>query len=64
MRCALMNVTPLPEEAQFMGSGDAADRPSSDIERHLPNPANEPLRAAAGTMVAALNTLQWTGETC
>jgi lanthionine synthetase-like protein len=43
-------------------SSEAADRLFAAIERNIPNPTNEALWAAPGTMVAAWQMLQWTGE--
>jgi len=43
-------------------SGEAADRLFAAIERNIPNPSNEALWAAPGTMVAAWHMLNWTGE--
>ncbi len=43
-------------------SSDAADRLAAAIESNIPNPTNEALWAAPGTMVAAWHMLQWTGE--
>ncbi len=45
-------------------TGDAAlaDRLHDAIARNIPNPTNEALWAAPGTMVAAWHMLQWTGE--
>ena len=43
-------------------SHDAADSLSVSIERNIPNPTNEALWAAPGTMVGAWHMLQWTGE--
>ena len=39
-----------------------ADRLHEAIERNIPNPTNEALWAAPGTMLAALHMLRWTGE--
>lgn len=44
------------------GSAEAADRMYASIERNIPNPANEALWAAPGTMVAALHMFRITGE--
>lgn len=43
-------------------SEEAADRLYAAIERNIPNPVNEALWAAPGTMVGALHMLEWTGE--
>jgi lanthionine synthetase-like protein len=43
-------------------SSEAADRLFAAIERNIPNPTNEALWAAPGTMVAAWHMLAWTGE--
>ena len=43
-------------------SSEAADRLFAAIERNIPNPTNEALWAAPGTMVAAWQMLQWTDE--
>lgn len=43
-------------------SNEAADRLRASIERNIPNPANEALWAAPGTMVGALHMFEWTGE--
>jgi len=43
-------------------SSEAADRLFAAIERNIPNPTNEALWAAPGTMVAAWQMLQWTEE--
>jgi hypothetical protein len=43
-------------------SNEAADRLFAAIERNIPNPTNEALWAAPGTMVAAWHMLKWTGE--
>ena len=47
---------------RLTGSADAADRLWSVVESNIPNPTNEALWAAPGTMVAAWHMLQWTGE--
>ena len=47
---------------RMTGSSDAADRLWTCIDRNIPNPTNEALWAAPGTMVAAWHMLQWTGE--
>ncbi|MFO1312966.1 MAG: LanC-like protein [Burkholderiales bacterium] len=44
------------------GSAEAADRMHASIERNIPNPTNEALWAAPGTMVAALHMFRRTGE--
>jgi hypothetical protein len=41
---------------------DAADRMYDAIAGNIGNPTNEPLWGAAGTMIAALDMWQWTGE--
>jgi hypothetical protein len=43
-------------------SRDAAARLRLAIERNIPNPVNEALWAAPGTMLGALQMLEWTGE--
>ena len=43
-------------------SSEAVDRLFAAIERNIPNPTNEALWGAPGTMVAAWQMLQWTGE--
>jgi hypothetical protein len=43
-------------------SHDAADRLFAAIERNIPNPTNEALWAAPGTMVGAWHMFEWTGE--
>ncbi len=43
-------------------SAKTADRLWSAIEENIPNPINEALWAAPGTMVGALHMLEWTGE--
>ncbi len=47
---------------RLTGSDEAAGRLAAAIERNLPNPTNEALWAAPGTMVAAWHMLAWTGE--
>jgi lanthionine synthetase-like protein len=47
---------------RLTGSAAAADRLYAAIERNIPNPINEALWAAPGTMVGALHMLEWTGE--
>lgn len=47
---------------RLTGSAEAADRLYAAIERNIPNPVNEALWAAPGTMVGALHMLEWTGE--
>jgi hypothetical protein len=44
------------------GSREAADRLCEAITRNIPNPTNEALWAAPGTMVGALHMFGWTGE--
>ena len=43
-------------------SSKAADRLFASIRENIPNPANEALWAAPGTMVGAWHMFQWTGE--
>ncbi len=43
-------------------SHEAADRLFASIERNIPNPTNEALWAAPGTMVGAWHMFEWTGE--
>jgi hypothetical protein len=43
-------------------SPDAARRLHAAVERNIPNPVNEALWAAPGTMLGALHMLEWTGE--
>ena len=43
-------------------SDEAADRLWAAIERNIPNPTNEALWAAPGTMVGAWHMRTWTGE--
>jgi hypothetical protein len=43
-------------------SREAADRLWTCIEQNIPNPANEALWAAPGTMVGAWHMFEWTGE--
>ncbi|MEO7743136.1 MAG: lanthionine synthetase LanC family protein [Usitatibacter sp.] len=43
-------------------SRDAAERLHRAIERNIPNPVNEALWAAPGTMLGALHMLEWTGD--
>lgn len=47
---------------RLTASPEAADRLWAAIARNIPNPANEALWAAPGTMVGALHMLGWTGE--
>ncbi len=47
---------------RLTGSQEAADRMYSAIARNIPNPTNEALWGAPGTMVGALHMLGWTGE--
>jgi hypothetical protein len=47
---------------RMTGSDQAANRLYEAIERNIPNPTNEALWAAPGTMVAAWHMLEWTGE--
>ncbi|MFO1304724.1 MAG: LanC-like protein [Burkholderiales bacterium] len=44
------------------GSAEAADRMYASIERNIPNPVNEALWGAPGTMLAALHMFRHTGE--
>jgi hypothetical protein len=43
-------------------SSAAAERLQAAIRDNIPNPANEALWAAPGTMVGALHMLEWTGD--
>jgi hypothetical protein len=43
-------------------SAEVADKLERAIRANIPNPANEALWAAPGTMVGALHMLDWTGE--
>jgi hypothetical protein len=47
---------------RLTGSRESADRMYKAIARNIPNPTNEALWAAPGTMVGALHMLRWTGE--
>lgn len=47
---------------RLTGSRQVADRLHEAIARNIPNPTNEALWAAPGTMVGALHMLRWTGE--
>lgn len=47
---------------RLTGSQAAADRLYAAIADNIPNPTNEALWAAPGTMVGAWHMLQWTGE--
>lgn len=47
---------------RLTGSREAARRLHDAIERNIPNPVNEALWAAPGTMLGALHMLEWTGE--
>ncbi|MBU6484442.1 MAG: LanC-like protein [Betaproteobacteria bacterium] len=47
---------------RLTGSRESADRMYKAIARNIPNPTNEALWAAPGTMVGALHMLGWTGE--
>ena len=47
---------------RLTGSSGAAERVYEAIARNIPNPTNEALWAAPGTMVGALHMLGWTGE--
>lgn len=47
---------------RMTGSREAGDALAAAIASNVANPANEPLWAAPGTMLAALHMLRWTGE--
>ena len=47
---------------RLTGSRATADRLHDAIARNIPNPTNESLWAAPGTMVGALHMLRWTGD--
>lgn len=47
---------------RLTGSADAARRMEAAIRENIPNPTNEALWAAPGTMVAAWHMWTWTGE--
>jgi hypothetical protein len=47
---------------RLTGSGDAADRRWSAIERTIPSPTSVAPWAAPGTVVSVWHALQWTGE--
>ena len=47
---------------RLTGSTAAADRIAACIRENIPNPTNEALWAAPGTMVGALHMHRWTGE--
>ncbi len=47
---------------RLTGSREAAERMYEAIARNIPNPTNEALWAAPGTMIGALHMLGWTGE--
>ena len=47
---------------RMTGSSDAADRLFAAIKRNIPNPTNEALWAAPGTMVAAWHMFKWTAS--
>ena len=47
---------------RLTGSREAAERVCEAIAGNIPNPTNEALWAAPGTMVGALHMLGWTGE--
>jgi hypothetical protein len=47
---------------RLTGSRESADRLYGAITRNIPNPTNEALWAAPGTMVGALHMLGWTGD--
>ena len=48
---------------RLTGSRATADRLHDAIARNIPNPTNESLWAAPGTMVGALHMLRWTDDT-
>lgn len=47
---------------RLTGSSELAERLHARIRQNIPNPTNEALWAAPGTMVAAWHMLEWTGE--
>jgi len=47
---------------RLTGSREVAERVYEAIARNIPNPTNEALWAAPGTMVGALHMLGWTGD--
>lgn len=47
---------------RMTGSTGAADRLWESVRANIPNPTNEALWAAPGTMVAAWHMFKWTGE--
>jgi hypothetical protein len=47
---------------RLTGSNKAADRLWESVRENIPNPTNEALWAAPGTMVGAWHMFQWTGE--
>lgn len=47
---------------RLTGSSAAADRLWDSIQENIPNPTNEALWAAPGTMVGAWHMFKWTGE--
>jgi hypothetical protein len=47
---------------RMTGSRGAADRLAAAVAENIAHPANEPLWAAPGTMLAALHMLRWTGD--
>jgi hypothetical protein len=47
---------------RMTGEHAVADRLFAVVESNIPNPTNEALWAAPGTMVAAWHMLQWTGD--
>ena len=47
---------------RMTGSPEAARRLQDAIRENIPNPVNEALWAAPGTMVGALHMHDWTGE--
>lgn len=49
-------------QCRLTGSRESADRLYRAIAKNIPNPTNEALWAAPGTMVGALHMLGWTGE--
>jgi hypothetical protein len=47
---------------RLTGTREAAERMYEAIARNIPNPTNEALWGAPGTMIGALHMLDWTGE--
>ena len=47
---------------RLTGSAQTADRLETSIRENIPNPVNEALWAAPGTVVGALQMLEWTGD--